>query len=119
MAGGREPAHVQAYLGDDGSRAGLPRSRRAVLLAGRSAAGLPEIDLHDVRHSYATAGRDAKIDWKALSKRIGHADVAFTMRQYVQTDLEADRQVANTLAELIIGGSLASFEITGATREAG
>ena len=82
-------------------------------------AGLPEIDLHDVRHSYATAGRDAKIDWKALSKRIGHADVAFTMKQYVQTDLEADRQVANTLAELIIGGSLTSFEITGAARETG
>ncbi len=63
-----------------------------------AAAGLPEIDLHDVRHSYATAGRNAKIDWKALSQRIGHADVAFTMKQYVQTDLEADRQVANTLA---------------------
>jgi integrase len=84
-----------------------------------AAASLPEIDLHDVRHSYATAGRDAKIDWKALSHRIGHSDVAFTMRQYVQTDLEADRQVANTLAELIIGGSLTSFEITGAAREAG
>ena len=69
-------------------------------------AGLPEIDLHDVRHSYATAGRNAKIDWKALSRRIGHADVAFTMRQYVQTDLEADREVANTLADLIIGGLL-------------
>ena len=77
-----------------------------------AAAGLPEIDLHDVRHNYATAGRNAKIDWKALSKRIGHADVAFTMKQYVQTDLEADRQVANTLAELIIGGALASFEIS-------
>ena len=51
-------------------------------------------------------GRNAKIDWKALSKRIGHADVAFTMRQYVQTDLEADRHVANTLANLIIGGLL-------------
>ena len=74
-------------------------------------AGLPLIDLHDVRHSYATAGRDAKIDWKALSVRIGHADVAFTMKQYVQADLEADRQVANTLAELIIGGSLASVQI--------
>lgn len=36
------------------------------------AAGLPKIDLYDVRHSYATAGRNAKIDWKALSKRIGH-----------------------------------------------
>ena len=44
-----------------------------------AAAGLPEIDLHDVRHSYATAGRDAKIDWRALSQRIGHSDVAFTM----------------------------------------
>jgi len=51
---------------------------------------------------------DAKIDWKALSKRIGYADVAFTMKQYVQTDLEADRQVAATLADLIIGGSLAT-----------
>ena len=65
-----------------------------------------------MRHSYATAGRDAKIDWKALSKRIGHADVAFTMKKYVQTDLEADRQVANTLAELIIGGALTSSVIS-------
>jgi hypothetical protein len=54
---------------------------------------------------------DAKIDWKALSQRIGHSDVAFTMKQYVQANLEADRQVATTLAELIIGGSLASLEI--------
>ena len=69
------------------------------------------------RHSYATVGRDARIDWKALSKRIGRADVAFTMKQCVQTDLEADRQVANTLAELIIGGSLASAEITSESRE--
>ena len=80
-----------------------------------AAPGLPEIDLHHVRHSYATAGRDAKIDWKALSQRIGHVDVAFTMKQYVQTDLEADRQVANTLAELIIGGSLISIEIADET----
>ena len=42
------------------------------------------------------------------------------MKQYVQTDLEADCQVANTLAQLIIGGSLASIEIadeTGDTSE--
>ena len=29
--------------------------------------------------SYPTAGQDAKIDWKALSKRIGNADVAFSL----------------------------------------
>jgi hypothetical protein len=81
------------------------------------AAGLPLINLYDVRHSYATAGRDAKIDWKALSTRIGHADVAFTMRQYVQTDVAADRQVSNALAELIIGGSLASVELAGEVKD--
>jgi hypothetical protein len=35
---------------------------------------------------------------------------------YVQTDLEADRHGANTLAELIIGGSLTSFEVAGTAR---
>ena len=69
-------------------------------------AGLPKINLHDVRHSYASAGRDAKIDWKTLSERIGRSDVAFTMRQYVQTDLEVHRQVATALAELILGGAM-------------
>ena len=87
--------------------------RRVSLQQGRPTATRvpPNTASADRRHSYATAGRDAKIDWKALSKRIGHADVAFTMKQYVQTDLEADRQVANTLAELIIGGSLISIDI--------
>jgi hypothetical protein len=58
------------------------------------------------QHGWNTAlYQFAKIDWKALSHRIGHSDVAFTMKH--QTDLEADRRVADTLAELIIGGSLA------------
>jgi hypothetical protein len=34
----------------------------------------------------------------------GLADVAFTMKHYVQTDLEAGRRVATTLAKPIIGG---------------
>ena len=33
------------------------------------------------------------------------------MKQHVQTDLAVDRQVANTLAELIIGGALVSIDI--------
>ena len=39
------------------------------------------------------------------------------MKQYVQTDLEADRQVAITLAELIIGGSVISIDIADDTGE--
>jgi len=70
-----------------------------------AAAGLTGFHGHDLRHTGNTRCK-AKIDWKALSKRIGHADVAFTMKQYVQTDLDADREVANLLADLIIGGLL-------------
>ena len=33
------------------------------------------------------------------------------MRQYGQTDLEADRPVAITLAEPVIGGSLVSVQV--------
>jgi hypothetical protein len=36
------------------------------------------------------------------------------MKRYVQTDLAADRQVATALADLILGGKLASVEITNA-----
>jgi hypothetical protein len=40
-----------------------------------------------------------------------HTEVAFTMRQCFQTDLEADRPVAITLAEPVIDGSLVSTQV--------
>jgi len=48
---------------------------------------------------------------------VSHADVAFTMKQYVHTDLEADREVVNTLAELILGGLLITDAIIGQADE--
>jgi integrase len=68
------------------------------------AAGLPRIRLHDVRHSYATAGRLARVDTKALSQRVGHTSVSFTMETYMHGDLEADREVAHALASVILAG---------------
>ena len=56
-----------------------------------------------MRHSTRPLAATRKSTGRQLSKRIGHADVAFTMKQYVQTSLDADRQVANTLADLMIG----------------
>lgn len=57
-------------------------------------------------------GRDVRVGREHVNSAFLPGRLALTMKQCVQTDLEADRQVANTLAELIIGGSLASFEIT-------
>ncbi|MGI9003761.1 MAG: tyrosine-type recombinase/integrase [Pseudonocardia sp.] len=67
-----------------------------------AAAGLPRIRLHDVRHSYATAGRAANVDTKALSRRVGHSSVGFTMATYMHGDAAADREVAHTLATVIL-----------------
>jgi hypothetical protein len=64
-----------------------------------------------VPHSYTTAGRDAKIDWKALSQRSATRMSGSLLKQYVQADLEGDRQVAITLAELIIGDLLSLVAI--------
>lgn len=66
-------------------------------------AGLPRIRLHDVRHSYATAGQLARLDPKALSQRVGHSSVSFTMATYMHGDDEADREVAHKLAAFILG----------------
>jgi len=68
------------------------------------AAGLPRIHLHEVRHSYLTAGRRARLDTKALSQRAGHSTVSLTMETYMHGDLEADRQVAHDMAALILSG---------------
>lgn len=69
-------------------------------------AGLPVIKLHEARHSYLTAGRLAKADAKALSQRAGHSSVAFTMTAYMHGDLDADRELADTMARLILPGAL-------------
>ena len=47
-----------------------------------AAAALPRIRLHDVRHSYASAGLMAGVPAKVMSERLGHFAVAFTLQTY-------------------------------------
>ncbi|HEU5427999.1 MAG TPA: tyrosine-type recombinase/integrase [Actinocrinis sp.] len=97
--------HGKLFCWPDGS---LPHpdtiTRRFQRIAQR--AGLPVIKLHEARHSYLTAGRLARADPKALSQRAGHASVAFTMTAYMHGDLDADRELAETMARLILPGAL-------------
>lgn len=65
-------------------------------------AGLPIIKLHEARHSFVAAGRRAKVDTKALSRRVGHASMAFTLEVYGGEELDDDRKVADTMAQLIL-----------------
>jgi integrase len=70
-----------------------------------TAAGLPRIRLHDMRHTYATVGLANATDWhevKVISQRLGHASVGFTIDTYAHVLPTADSETAFTLARLIL-----------------
>jgi integrase len=66
-------------------------------------AGLPPIRLHDMRHSYATAGLAAGVPPKVMSERLGHATVAFTLDTYTSALPAMDKSAADVVAGLILG----------------
>ena len=53
---------------------------------------VPAIRFHDLRHTHATLLRALKVDAKVISERLGHSDVAFTLKTYthVNTDMQRD-----------------------------
>lgn len=66
-------------------------------------AGLPRIRLHDLRHSYATAGLAAGIPAKVVSERLGHASVGITLDTYSHVLPSMDEEAAGRVAALILG----------------
>lgn len=83
-----------------------PKTFYARFLRHASAADLPRIRLHDVRHSYASAALASATGWhdvKVISQRLGHASVAITLDTYSHVLPAADEKVAHTLANVILG----------------
>jgi integrase len=66
-------------------------------------AGLPRIRLHDVRHSYATAGLTAGVPVKVMSARLGHANTQITMDFYMHALPHMDQEAADKVAAVIDG----------------
>lgn len=65
--------------------------------------GLPQVRLHDVRHSYVTALLRAGVPLKVVSQRVGHASPMVTMTIY-QHVLPGDDQTAAAVgARAILG----------------
>jgi len=60
-------------------------------------AGVPAIRLHDARHTAATVMLRAGVPVKVVAQRLGHADVAVTMRVYQHVTAQDDRAAADAL----------------------
>jgi integrase len=66
-------------------------------------AQVPEVRLHDVRHTWGTLAVAAGIDPKTVSQLLGHATVAFTLDIYSHGNDDARRSAAEVMGRLISG----------------
>ena len=62
---------------------------------------LPEIRLHDLRHTHATLALRAGIHPKVVSERLGHATVSITLDTYSHAIPAMQEEAATRIAELV------------------
>ncbi len=62
-------------------------------------AGIPRINYHALRHTFATRCVEAGVDIKALSEILGHSSVSTTMEIYIHPTMEAKMKYLERLQE--------------------
>ena len=80
--------------------------RRSFALDPATAAGLPRLSLHGLRHSYASNALRAGVPVEVVSGRIGHAQVSTTLDIYVTTHEAQDADAAERVAAVILGADV-------------
>lgn len=78
----RKRREHNAFVFGNGDHPILTEAIRRHLLACAKAAGLPEIRLHDLRHSHASMLISAGVPITAVSKRLGHSNIEQTLSTY-------------------------------------
>jgi integrase len=83
------------------------RFQRTVAAARRElgAEALPEIRLHDLRHTHATLLLKAGVHPKVVSERLGHANIVITLQTYSHVLPTMQREAADALGSLVYGGA--------------
>lgn len=67
------------------------------------AIGMPELRVHDLRHTYATLALESGMDIKTLQENLGHSDPAFTLKRYGHSTDRMQREGASKLQNFIEG----------------
>lgn len=68
---------------------------------------LPQIRLHDLRHTHATLLLQAGVHPKIVSERLGHAKISITLDVYSHAMPTMQRDAADKLGALVYGGGTA------------
>ncbi len=65
---------------------------------------LPQIRLHDLRHTHATLALQAGVHPKVVSERLGHATVSITLDTYSHAIPALQEEAAALIAGLVFAG---------------
>jgi integrase len=69
-----------------------------------AAAALPQIPLHGLRHTYASLALAKGVNAAIISRRLGHASVAFTLDVYSHVLPQVDAEAAEVIAAFTADG---------------
>lgn len=66
-------------------------------------AGLPDLRLYDLRHTFATLALRAGVPARLVSEQLGHRSIAFTLETYGHLLEETRGEAVQKLSDLIFG----------------
>lgn len=90
------------YLLSNSRRPVEPRLMRRHYLLLMQRLGLPQLNFHSLRHTFATRCIESRCDCKTLSAILGHANIATTLNLYVHPDMEQKRRCINNMLKRVM-----------------
>lgn len=81
----------------------LPRNLLRTFYRVRDAAGLPEITIHDLRHTHATLLLKQGVHPKIVSERLGHASIKITLDLYSHILPNMQKETADQFGKKLFG----------------
>ena len=93
-----EARDPRAFVLTDGWQPLEPRAYRTYFTQFLDACGIPRINFHALRHTFATRCIEMGADCKTVSDLLGHADVKTTLNLYIHPTMAQKKACVNRLA---------------------
>ena len=103
LAGLERKHDIWVFPGTSGTK---PIELRSAWKRIRARAGLQDVRLHDLRHTYASVGANAKMGLAIIGRLLGHSRVETTQRYAHLSDdpvREASKRIDSTIAAALDG----------------